>query len=326
MNTSSFEPSYEALYQAWQHFRTGKKPSRMIDVFAYNLETNLRTLAQQIESRTYRHGGYQRVVVREKKRRDLAVADVRDRVVHRLLYDFLLDSFDPTFDFDVWSCRKDKGLHACLTRTQQLLGRFPESYVWRADVVKFFDSVNHQKLLGCITRKHPEDASLIWLCQEVIASYQTHDPPIADSLGRRGIPIGNLTSQIFANIFLHEFDRFVRHQLKPLAYLRYGDDFIAFAHTRRVAYQFQAEANEYLATNLGLSLNPKNNIVVPAESGLRFLGHEVDHDSAVVDRHTTRAVLSKVDLHNVASYKSLYLPDEAKHQLDWIITEKIFDI
>lgn len=320
---NGLDSSYAALYQSWQHFRKGKQATRPIDRFSYDLEANLLQLAEQINSKTYCHGGYQKVVLREKKRRDLAVAGIRDRVVHRLLYDFLLDSFDDTFDFDVWSCRKGKGLHACLARTQQLLSRFPASYIWRADIVKFFDSVDHQKLLEVITRKHPGDTNLIWLCKEVVASYQTNN---ANSRRRRGIPIGNLTSQIFANIYLHEFDRFVRHELKPSAYVRYGDDFILFAPTRRQAYQLQELAITFLTDSLELSPNPKNNIVVPAQSGLHFLGHKVHQDVVMVDRYTTRSVLSKANPHNAASYKALYLPPEAHSRLDWIVAEKIFDI
>lgn len=115
--------SYDALYTAWCHFRKGKSASAAIDHFAYNVEENVLRLSHDIQKKTYQHGDYQRITLQEKKRRDLAVAGVRDRVVHRLLYDYLLASFDPTFDFDVWSCRKGKGLHACLNRTQQCLGQ-----------------------------------------------------------------------------------------------------------------------------------------------------------------------------------------------------------
>ena len=118
----------------------------MIDEFAYQLEANLIDLSREIETGAYRHGGYKRIVLKEKKRRDLAVADVRDRVVHRLLYDYLVGVFDKSFDPDIWSCRKGKGLHNCLVRVQKLLKIHPRSYVWRADIVKFFDSVDQETL------------------------------------------------------------------------------------------------------------------------------------------------------------------------------------
>jgi hypothetical protein len=142
---------------------------------------------------------------------------------------------------------------------------------------------------------------------------------------KQGIPIGNLTSQIFANIYLHEFDRFVRHQLKPQAYLRYGDDFILFCPTRRQAHQARRRAAEFLSQELSLSLNPKNDVVVPADT-LKFLGHQVDKNEAVVDRHTTASVLRKIDWHNAASYRALPLLNNGKTHLDWILLEKYVDI
>src|ERR1035437_93088 len=105
MHTDTLPTDYEAIYKAWTAFRKGKRPSRVIDEFAYNLETNIEELATEINSKTYKHGGYQAVILHEKKRRDLAVATVRDRVIHRLLYDYLLEKFDHSFDPDVWSCR-----------------------------------------------------------------------------------------------------------------------------------------------------------------------------------------------------------------------------
>ena len=130
---------YEELHAAWLAFRRHKKPSRSIDEFAYYLEANLRLLVQDIGQHTYRHGTYQTVVVHEKKRRDLAVASVRDRVVHRLVYDELVRVFNPTLDPDVWSCRPKKGLYGCLERTQGLLRRHVDAYVWRIDIAKFLE-------------------------------------------------------------------------------------------------------------------------------------------------------------------------------------------
>ena len=131
--------------------------------------------------------------------------------MHRLVYDRILPMFDPCFDYDVWSCRKDKGLHACLERTRRLLAKYQETYIWRSDVNRFFDSVGHEILKECLSRCI-KNSQTFELCNEIIDSFTP------------GIPIGNLTSQIFTNIYLHEFDRLVRHYFKPLAYVRYEDD------------------------------------------------------------------------------------------------------
>src|SRR5690606_8733655 len=117
------DTSYAAVYRAWLNFRKGKQSSQAIDAFASSLEANIFQLSREIRTGHYRHGGYLKVTVQEKKRRNLAVTTVRDRVVHRLLYNYLVNKFDRSFDYDVWSCRKNKGLHKCLDRTKTLLNK-----------------------------------------------------------------------------------------------------------------------------------------------------------------------------------------------------------
>jgi len=125
---------------------------------------------------------------------------------------------------------------------------------------------------------------------------------------------------------LQEFDRFVRHQLKPQAYIRYGDDFVLFCPSRRSAHWLRDEANNYLQTELNLTLNPKNDVIVPAKSGLKFLGHDVTARSSIVDKHTTKNILPKINSRNISSYRSLFLEEQVKKQLDWILLEKYVDI
>lgn len=305
------------LHNAWHAFRRGKKPSRAIDTFAYNLEAELEVLERQITAGTYRHGPYQAVVVQEKKRRELAVATVRDRVVHRLVYDELMEAFDHTFDPDVWSCRRGKGLHGCLARAQQLMRKHPTAYMWRMDITKFFDTVHHAILYQCLQRRPLGDYTLP-LGSQVIRSYCVV-PGV-------GIPIGNLTSQIFANIYLNEFDRYVRHVLKPLAYVRYGDDMVLWCRTRGQAEQLRRQATDFLASQLYLAVNPKNDVIVPPGAGLHFLGHAVTSSYIVVDRHTTAAVLQKSHSRSVASYKALLLANTPKRQLDWLLIDEIEEI
>lgn len=305
------------LFTAWHNFINGKKPSWALDNYAYDLEKNLGELHNDIVDKKYRHGGYKHLVITEKKRRDLVVATVRDRVLHRLLYDYLVDVFDKTFDPDVWSCRKGKGLHACLTRTQLLLRKHPKSFIWRADIKKFFDHVNHSILTGCIKRKLLAEDPALHLCGEVINSYPG---------GVSGIPIGNLTSQIFANIYLNEFDRFVRHILKPQAYIRYGDDFTLFAPSIKYAQQMQHESESFLQETLKLTVNPINNIIVPASRGLKFLGHDITDLHVELDRRTATRVIERVSLKNAASYKALALDQFQQEAVNRKLLEEIFAI
>ncbi len=309
-------------------WRKGKKPSRAIDEFEHDLVSSLAEITLQLQTKTYKHAGYRKLQIVEKKRRDLAVASVADRLVDRMVHDQLVEIYDKSFDPDVWSSRLEKGLHKCLARTQKLLQKYPDSYIWRSDITKFFDSVDQAVLIQILKIKIDDKSDLFWLCREIITSYnllerRTENGERRTENGERrtGIPIGNVTSQVFANIYLNEFDRFVRHQLKPFAYIRYGDDFIVFASTKRRAEEYRAKSKNFLGEFLKLSLHKKNDAIVPSESGLKFLGHAITKDFCVVDKATSRAALKRVTPKNLASYKSLKLTKGIEAKLDHKILE-----
>ena len=169
-DSSSIDLSLTNIWRSWRAFRKGKKPSRDITRFENNLENNLLKLCLALNSGSYQHSGYNHRIVNEKKRRDISVADVQDRVVHRLLYDYLVSVVDSHLDFDVWSCRKGKGLHACLERTASLMQRHSSGHFWRTDIIKFFDNVDHDVLKRCLARRIT-DEKLLNLLDKVVDSY-----------------------------------------------------------------------------------------------------------------------------------------------------------
>ncbi len=181
-----------------------------------------------------------------------------------------------------------------------------------------FDTVDHRVLASCLNRRLP-GGQLLWLSGVVIDSFCHH----SHEGRKKGMPIGNLTSQIFSNIYLHELDRYVRHTLRPLAYVRYGDDVAIWCRTRREARSIRQRTVEYLAKELYLAINPKNDVIVPASAGLHFLGHVVAPSYVVVDKHTTKATLRKVTGRNIASYKSLLLAKTPRAQLDWLYVDEL---
>ena len=162
--------SLENIWRGWFNFRKGKKATAELDTFEFHLEVNLAKLQHELESGTYRHGNYRKYVVCDNKRREISVAPIRDRVVHRLIYDFLVPIYDKSFIYDAWSCRIGKGLTACIERAQGFLKRNPQAYVWRADIKKFFDSVNCEILLKLIKRKITDPQALN-LISEVVGSF-----------------------------------------------------------------------------------------------------------------------------------------------------------
>ena len=182
-DNSSIDLSLTNIWRAWMAFRRGKRPSRDIRAFEQDLEYNLLRLCADLNAGSYEHGGYHHRIVNEKKRRDIAVASVRDRVVHRLLYDYLTPIVDPKLDYDVWSCRQNKGLHKALRRTQHLLHSYSHGWVWRADISKFFDHVEHDVLRACLIRL-TSDKSAHQLLDTVISSYIHNGKSVSQSVSQ----------------------------------------------------------------------------------------------------------------------------------------------
>jgi len=175
-DSSSIDLSLTNIWSSWCAFRTGKKPSRDIIIFESDLEANLLRLCYEVNNDSYTHGNYAHRIINEKKRRDISVASVRGRVIHRLLYDYMVPLVDSSFDPDVWSCRPNKGLHKALERAATVCNRHPTSYVWRADITKFFDHVNHEVLRQCLHRKI-FDQKALKLLDKIISSYTHNEKP-----------------------------------------------------------------------------------------------------------------------------------------------------
>lgn len=160
------------IWQGWYSFRQDKKASLEIDRFSFNLEKNLFSLYCELNNQKYQHGKYFSFEVHDNKRRNIEVASIIDRVVHRLLYDYLVEIFDKSFIFDVWSCRKGKGLTKAINRSQRFLRSNKLGFVWRSDIKKFFESVD-QNILFQLIKRRVNDQKAIWLIDEIISSYQS---------------------------------------------------------------------------------------------------------------------------------------------------------
>lgn len=305
--------SLENIWKSWFSFAKGKGKTFDFECFQYFLEKNINELFLLLNSQKYQHHGYRKFVVNDNKKREIAVASISDRVVHRLLYDFLVSIYDKTFIFDVWSCRKNKGLLGAIERTQEALKKNQKSFVWRSDLHKFFDSVDHQILLKIISRKIKDEKALE-LMEKVIESNAV------------GIPIGNLTSQIFANIYLNELDRYVKHILKPQFYLRYGDDFILIEKNRLILEEYREKVGFFLAENLHLKINEKSDIIIRAKRGLHFLGVDVFPQGRKLRKRNWKRSVKKLSHNNFASYGGLVRKhsNQKKQKIhNWIIFEKL---
>src|SRR3989339_362450 len=165
----SIDLGLENIYESWFAYRKGKKPFPDLDYFQYNLEGELHALHTDLSNGVYKHGKYRKFIVTDNKTREISVASVRDRVVHRLFYDYLVEIFDGIFIFDAWSCRRNKRLIGAIDRTQSFIGKYANGFVWRADIRKFFDNVDHGVLLQLLKRKI-QDEKTLFLLKEIIDS------------------------------------------------------------------------------------------------------------------------------------------------------------
>jgi len=162
------------MWRSWFAYKKGKRPTAGLHEFQYRLEENMFKLFCDLNRGNYRHGPYRKFVVCDNKRREVSVSGIRDRVVHRLIYDYLVPIYDRTFIFDAWSCRAGKGLLGAIERAQEFTKKNPRAYVWKADIRKFFDSVDQGVLLGAVFRK-VQCPKARWLIREVVRSFSQRE-------------------------------------------------------------------------------------------------------------------------------------------------------
>ncbi len=306
------------IWKAWFTFRKGKRKTRKMHEFQYHLEDRLRELHRDLSNGTYKHGEYRTFIVCDNKRREISVSPIRDRIVHRLLYDYLVPIWDKSFIYDVWSCRKGKGLLGAIQRTQQFLKSYPQSYIWRADIQKFFDNVD-QRVLFEILQRRIRDKKALTLIREVLRSYSTHSKGV-------GMPIGNLTSQIFSNVYLNELDRFVKHKLKPKAYLRYGDDFLLFDMDEKKLRNMREEAIQFISNVLKISVHNKNDLIFKAKHGLKFLGVILYPTGRKLNKRMNNGIKTKLNSRSASSYRGIvtkHSNQKAREEFNWRLMEII---
>ncbi len=158
------------IYASWFKFKRGKKKTKELENFSYYLEDNLWRLYLDLNNSQYVSGPCQHFTITDGKRRDIAVVGMRDRVVHRLVYEYLVEIYDKVFIYDVWSCRKNKGLTGALKRTEFFLKKYSDAFVWRADITKFFDNVKQCELFKIICRRITDQNAQL-LIKKIIDGY-----------------------------------------------------------------------------------------------------------------------------------------------------------
>jgi RNA-directed DNA polymerase len=273
--------SWDNLLLAYRRASKGKRGHPSVAAFEYRLEDNLLQLQRELQDGTYRPGAYVSFYIHDPKRRLISAAPFRDRVVHHALCNFIEPIFERTFIADSYANRVGKGTHRALERCQEFARRY--RYFLQCDVRQFFPSVDHAILRGILARKLT-DPDVMWLVDRILESgvgvlreeYEMAWFPGDDlfAVGRpRGLPIGNLTSQFWANCYLNPFDHFVKRELRCKGYLRYVDDQLLFADDKDTLWAWRGPVVDRLAC-LRLTIHPEAH-PRPVTEGIPFLGFVV---------------------------------------------------
>jgi retron-type reverse transcriptase len=257
------------LLLALAEFSRGKKNKKDVPEFKLKLMDNLFDLHYDLENKTYTHGIYEAFNVFEPKKRNIHKASVRDRVLHRAVYRILYPFFDRKFIFDSYSCRLGKGTHKALNRFKEFgknssFNHTKTVWILKGDIKKCFASID-QKILFEILKKSIKDTDILILLRTIIKSFSS-------GVIYQGLPLGNLTSQLLVNIYLNEFDQFVKHKLKMKYYIRYADDFVFFSQNKDELKKLVPVISDFLQENLKLTIHPKKISIKTLASGVDFLG------------------------------------------------------
>lgn len=273
---------WENLLLAWRKARKGKRGQPPAATFEANVAENLLLIQEELARKSYTPGGYVNFTIHEPKRRLISAAPFRDRIVHHALCNVIEPLFERRFIYDSYANRKGKGTHAALDRCQAFARRY--AYVLQGDVQHFFPAIDHAILLAAIQRV-VVDPAVLWLCERIVASgagvlAQTHEKPYFPgddlfAISRPcGLPIGNLTSQFWANVYLNGFDHFVKRELKCPAYVRFVDDLLLFGDDKATLWRWRTAVIDELA-RYRLRLHETRCQPQPVTQGIPFLGFRV---------------------------------------------------
>ncbi len=267
---------FENLYRAHYKARLGKRTRPSVMLFDKNLEANLIQLQNELIWDEYKTGPYHRFHVLEPKRREIASLPYRDRVVQHSLIAQLEPIWEPLFIDHSYACRTGRGMHRGADVAQHMLRcvsrQYGKLHVLKADISKYFASVNHAVLKAILRKKIRCDRTYN-LCAEIIDAGKH-----PEALTPTGMPIGNLTSQLWANIYLHELDKYVKHQVKAQHYVRYMDDFVIAHPDKDWLHDARKKIEAYLMDVLRLKTNSKTQVFPVSKTngrGLDFLGFHI---------------------------------------------------
>jgi len=270
---------YEQIYSkknlvlAWRNARKGKTQKHYVLEFEKNLIQNINSLHHELKNQTYQPKPMQVFILRDPKTRKISKSDFRDRIVHHTICNIIELVFDKTFIYDNCANRKNKGSLFALRRFDEFSRKVSKNnsrkcFILKADIKHYFQEINHEILLGIIKRRI-NDEKVLSLMQKIFQNTTAERDGFFDN---KGMPLGNLTSQFFANVYLNELDQFVKHILKIKYYIRYVDDFVIFDKSKKQLKMWKIKIEEFLEEKLKLNLHPDKSRIILFDRGVDFVG------------------------------------------------------
>ncbi len=292
--------SKENIEKAFQKARKRKTLKPYVIEFEKNLKNNLAILRTELLFHSYRPKPLETFILRDPKTRKISVSDFRDRIVHHTICNIIEPIFEKKFIYDSYANRKGKGTLAALnrlkifmkkaTRNGTLINKYNnkdvKGFFLKGDIKHYFDTINHDKLLEIISRTI-KDKELLFFIKNILKNHNSN-------IEGKGMPLGNLTSQFLANVYLNELDQFVKHKLKVKYYIRYVDDFIILNNDKNKLEFYKEEINNFLKENLLIELNHEKSKIMPINRGIEFLGFRNFYHHRLLKRRNTRKFFRKL--------------------------------
>lgn len=273
---------YENLYAAWRKARSGSRSNLERQRFFHQLETELLHLSEDLLSGTWTPSPYRYFEIYDPKQRTISVATFRDRVVHHAVVNILEPIYERRYIYDSYATRPLKGSHKAVERAQAFL----RSNQWflKSDITKYFESIDHARLTSILSRTL-KDRRFLTVLEKIIGN---------GGVKGRGLPIGNLTSQFLANVYLHPFDLFLKQEMGCRFYIRYMDDFVVFDQDKAHLKELKKAAVHFLNHELGLSLNASATFFNQRNNGLSFLGKRIFPSAVRLHAHNGRRITRRL--------------------------------
>jgi len=285
--------SYDNLLRAYKKARKHKTLRPEVIKFEQDLEGNLLQLRSELILHAYKPRPLATFVICDPKTRKISKSDFRDRVVHHALCNIIEPILEKKFIHDSYANQKGKGTLAAIKRFEQFNRKVSRNntrdcFVLKADIRHYFDTVDHKTLVRMISRKI-NDEKVLLLIKTMLENHKTNSPG-------KGMPLGNLTSQFFANVYLNELDQFVKHKLRVRHYIRYVDDFVIIGSSEQILDGYKTKIDEFLKEMLSLELHPDKSKIRKIERGIGFLGLRIFPHHKILKKRNIRKFQMKLHL------------------------------